>query len=84
MRKGEILGLKFEDFDFQRRTVTIQRQLVVEAHMDEEGKKVQEYELVLREPKSEQSNRTLKDRMGRVRKKKGKNEDMETEKWQYL
>lgn len=24
------------------------------------------------------------DRMGRVRKKKGKNEDMETEKWQYL
>ena len=60
LRKGEILGLKFEDFDFQRRTVTIQRQLVFEAHMDEEGKKVQEYELVLREPKSEQSNRTLK------------------------
>lgn len=60
LRKGEILGLKFEDFDFQRRTVTIQRQLVVEAHMDEEGKEVQEYELVLREPKSEQSNRTLK------------------------
>ena len=60
LRKGEILGLKFEDFDLQRQTVTIQRQLVVEAHMDEEGKTVQEYELVLREPKSEKSNLILK------------------------
>ena len=60
LRKGEILGLKFEDFDLRRQTVTVQRQLVVEAHMDEEGKTVQEYELVLREPKSEKSNRILK------------------------
>ena len=28
LRKGEILGLKFQDFDFEKQTVRISRQLV--------------------------------------------------------
>lgn len=60
LRKGEILGLRFSDFDIENETVTIERQLVSEAVLDEDGKTVKEYRLVFREPKSETSNRTLK------------------------
>jgi len=60
MRKGEILGLRFTDFDTEKGTVTIERQLVSEAVLDEDGKTVKEYRLIFREPKSETSNRTLK------------------------
>lgn len=59
LRKGEILGLKFCDFDMERKTVTIERQLVSEVVFDEKGQKTKEYSLLLREPKSEAGNRTL-------------------------
>lgn len=60
LRKGEILGLRFSDFDVKNGTVKIERQLVSEAVLDESGEKVEEYRLVFREPKSEASNRLLK------------------------
>lgn len=38
MRKGEILGLRFTDFDKENETATIERQLVSETVLDEDGK----------------------------------------------
>ncbi len=61
LRKGEILGLKFDDFNIEEETVTITRQLVsnpiIEANT---GSKVTKYELVERPPKTPNSIRKLK------------------------
>ena len=40
LRKGEIYGLKFSDFDMEQETVKIQRQVTQEYHFNEEGKKI--------------------------------------------
>lgn len=40
LRKGEILGLKFEDFDFDTHTVSIKRQLAYDISMEEKSNKV--------------------------------------------
>ena len=51
MRKGELLGLKWDDFDLSLRTVTIQRTLA-EPRGSREGGDVRPF---FNEPKTEQS-----------------------------
>lgn len=60
LRKGEILGLKFSDFNIENQTVTIRRQLVANFKIEEGSYKIEEYNLVFRDPKSETSKRTLR------------------------
>ena len=59
LRKGEILGLKFSDFDFEKQTVRISRQLVANPKV-KEGFEIEEYTVVERDPKTENSFRILK------------------------
>lgn len=59
LRKGEILGLKFSDFNFEKQTVQISRQLVGNLKV-KEGFKIEEYNVVERDPKTENSFRILK------------------------
>ena len=59
LRKGEILGLKFSDFDTEKRTVRISRQ-VVSNPIIRKGSKIDEYHLIEREPKTPNSFRTLR------------------------
>lgn len=56
LRKGEIRGLKFNDFNFEERTVHIQRQLAMEMKLQSGGIEVEKYQLVERDPKTEKSN----------------------------
>lgn len=58
LRKGEIRGLKFADFDFENNTVRIDRQLATHYIYDENGKRKTTY--IEKEPKNENSYRTLK------------------------
>ena len=60
LRKGEILGLKFDDFDFEERTVTVQRQLVADIETKEGTYEIIKYQSILRDPKSESGKRRLK------------------------
>lgn len=60
LRKGEILGLKFLDFDFENGTMYIQRQLSYNPILDEKtGKKIG-YQVIEKEPKTENSYRKMK------------------------
>ena len=59
LRKGEILGLKFSDFDFEKQTVRISRQLVANPKV-KEGFEIEEYTIIERDPKTENSFRILK------------------------
>lgn len=59
LRKGEILGLKFQDFDFENETVRISRQLVGNIKMKEKFE-ITEYAVMERNPKTENSYRILK------------------------
>lgn len=59
LRKGEILGLKFSDFDFEKQTVRISRQLVANVKV-KEGFEIEDYSLMERDPKTENSFRILK------------------------
>ncbi len=58
LRKGEILGLKFSDFDFEKQTVRISRQLVANPKV-KEGFEIEEY-TVLNHKFSTSVNRKLK------------------------
>ena len=61
LRKGEILGLKFSDFDIENETVTISRQIVANPIISpNSGSKITEYEIVERPPKTPNSMRKLK------------------------
>ena len=64
LRKGEILGLKIDDFDLDKRTVSIKRQLVADTKMTEDmkenGFKIESYELTERNTKTKNSVRTLR------------------------
>lgn len=60
LRKGEILGLKFSDFDLKEKTVHIQRQLAADIKLEENGSGIEEYSIVERDPKTEKSNRVLR------------------------
>lgn len=61
LRKGEIMGLKFSDFDFEKNTVYISRQLASDPIIKERsGSKIEKYGLVERAPKTLNSYRTLR------------------------
>ncbi len=61
LRKGEILGLKFSDFDSESETVMITRQLVANPIIEpNSGSKVSKYDIVERPPKTPNSVRKLK------------------------
>lgn len=61
LRKGEILGLKFRDFDLQSRTVYINRQIASNPLIKKgSGSKIAEYGLIERDPKTPNSFRTLR------------------------
>ena len=61
LRKGEILGLKFSDVDFEENTLTVNRQLVLDPIIPENsGSKVESYNMTEKDPKSENSFRTLR------------------------
>lgn len=59
LRKGEIYGLKFLDFDVEHRTVTISRQIVANPII-KEGSKIEENTLIERDPKTPNSFRVLR------------------------
>lgn len=59
MRKGEILGLKFSDFDLENRTVHIQRQLVADIKLNDNGLSILDYTKIERDPKTENGNRAF-------------------------
>lgn len=59
LRKGEILGLKFSDFDLKEKTVTIQRQLASEYKIKKESFNVESHQKVERNPKTSNSIRTI-------------------------
>lgn len=60
LRKGEILGLKISDFDMEKGTITISRQLVCDKVLEKGSSKVKKCELIERYPKTENSFRKLK------------------------
>lgn len=60
LRKGEILGLKFSDFDFEQHTVRIERQLGASPVMEERSSKIASYAVEEKEPKTPNSVRTLR------------------------
>ena len=60
LRKGEIMGLKFSDFNLEKQTVKISRQLAVEYEMEKENYKIKTRVLVERNPKTDNSFRTLR------------------------
>ena len=55
LRKGEILGLKFQDFDFEKQTVRISRQIVGNLKVKEQEFTITEYAVIERNPKTENS-----------------------------
>lgn len=60
LRKGEILGLKFSDFDFEQHTVRIERQLGASPVMEERSSKIASYAVEEKDPKTPNSVRTLR------------------------
>lgn len=61
LRKGEIMGLKFGDFDFERNTVYISRQIASDPIIEKgSGSKIKKYGKIEREPKTPNSYRTLR------------------------
>ena len=59
LRKGEILGLKYGDFDMENRTVKISRQITA-SPKNIEKQKVTGYQALEKPPKTPNSNRTLR------------------------
>lgn len=59
LRKGEILGLKFTDFDFEKQTMRISRQLVANPKV-KGAFEIEEYAVIERDPKTENSFRILR------------------------
>lgn len=60
LRKGEIAGLKFSDFDVQNHTIYIQRQITSNPIVVKGSSKIEEYRVVEKEPKTDNSYRKLK------------------------
>lgn len=60
LRKGEILGLKEEDFDFEKQTLKISRQIVANPKMANGEFKIEEYKVIERDPKTENSFRIIR------------------------
>lgn len=60
LRKGEIQGLKFSDFDMENHTVYIQRQITSNPIIPRGDSKVASYEVIERAPETENSYRLLR------------------------
>lgn len=60
LRKGEILGLKFNDFDLEKKVIKIERQIVREGEILDNNSKITNYRLVEKPPKTSNSIRCLK------------------------
>ena len=60
LRKGEILGLKMSDFNIENKSVRIERQIVREGQIINESSKIVDYKLVEKNPKTDNSIRSIK------------------------
>ncbi len=60
LRKGEILALKFEDFDLEKMTVQINKQITSNPEMEKGRFKIKEYQVVEKPPKTKAAYRTLR------------------------
>lgn len=60
LRKGEIAGLKYGDFDLSRNTVTISRQITSNPIVPKGQGKISEYQIIEKPPKTPNSHRTLR------------------------
>jgi integrase len=60
LRKGEILGLKFADFDVEHKTIHVQRQITSNPYIPKGGSAIERYEVVEKPPKTDNSYRTLR------------------------
>lgn len=60
LRKGEILGLKFDDINYEKKTLKIQRQLVVKHELEPNQFKINKSTIIESDPKTENSFRTLR------------------------
>lgn len=60
LRKGEILGLKFSDYDEKENTIYIQRQITSNPIIPKGSSKIEEYKVIEKEPKTDNSYRRLK------------------------
>ena len=60
LRKGEILGLKFSDFNLENNTVRIRRQLSIDYEIEESEFLVKNRKIKTKDPKTENSFRTLR------------------------
>lgn len=60
LRKGEIMGLKFGDFDFDNNTVYISRQIASKPKIKKGCSEIEAYGLAERNPKTPNSFRTLR------------------------
>jgi integrase len=60
LRKGEIQGLKFGDFDVENMTIYIQRQITSNPKLQSGESRIVSYEVVEKPPKTDNSYRTLR------------------------
>lgn len=60
LRKGEILGLKFSDFDLEERTVVIERQLGYKSEIEKGTWKILDQVIVEKDPKTPNSFRKIR------------------------
>lgn len=60
LRKGEISGLKFGDFDAENKTIYIQRQITSNPIVPKGESKIQTYEVIEKPPKTDNSYRLLR------------------------
>ncbi len=60
LRKGEISGLKFGDFDAENRTIYIRRQITSNPVIPKGESKIQTYEVIEKPPKTDNSYRLLR------------------------
>lgn len=60
LRKGEIAGLKYGDFDLSQKTVTISRQITSNPIVPKGQSKISEYQVIEKPPKTPNSYRTLR------------------------
>lgn len=60
LRKGEILGLKFSDINFQNETISVSRQITANPIVEDGGYKIADYAVIEKPPKTDNSYRTIK------------------------
>lgn len=82
LRKGEIQGLKFSDFDMEQETVSIERQITSNPIIPKGQSKILKYRIVEKPPKTPNSFRVIhvpKPILEEVRQRKNKQESLKRE-----